>query len=631
MKGTIKPTAGILFILSVLIPGMFLGYFALRAVDREEVYIEKQFEDTLLADVMYAISVINNELKKINRELEDEFRSAIRENLPGDKPSREKFVLLTEKNMLIDIPFLVTEDFTLLWPDNKDEEFFHQHNGFLTNKVSIPVYQNIAIAYKEIIVNKQQIKNNLLWSNASDVEKNREPDSLSNETDILNEEYMNQNARIQFEQDEEVRDMVYEQAIEEGNELIPRSIVQVQKKDKKQITPESVFISRQLSFSEITQGQNSGLIPRIMENDLVLYFWTKIDSGYIAGCIIREEAYKDRLLTCIQYVYTRVRILTILDEDGIPLILPEENHSRNWRIPIVSREISEILPRWEVAAYLTDPDIITSRARSIALVMWVLIFLFIISIITGGILILKSFYSEIILAQQKTTFVSNVSHELKTPLTSIRLFAEMLKEERLPDRDKQKKYLTLMVSETERLSRLINNVLDFSKIGRNKKQYHKEKTDIIHLCHTLMEDQRLRLEQQGFVIEFSASKDKVMVNADSGSLKQALLNLIANAEKYSALQKVITLELITTDGYIQINIKDRGIGIPVKYAKKIFREFFRVDDSLTSRVRGSGLGLAIARKIITAHHGTIRYFPREGGGSIFQVTLPVLQTGGKNE
>lgn len=629
MKGTFKPTAGILFILSVLIPSLFLGYFALRAVDREEAYIEKRFEDTLLADVVHTASVIVNELEKIKDELYDEFNSISMESMSED------FSIIKEKNLLIEIPFLVTEDFSLLWPDEKDnlaepeQEFLYQHDEFLTDEVSIPVYQNIAIAYKDIIINEQQ--KNWISSESANAGKIKDINPSLNDADIFNEEYMNKNVQIQFEQDENVRNKVYEQAIEEGNELISRSVVQVKKNQKKDTNPESIFISKKLSFSEITLGQKSGLIPRIMEDKLALYFWANTDSGYIAGCLVHEGAFRNRILSCIQHIYTQVRILTILDEDGIPLVEPEEDYERNWKIPFVSREVSEILPRWEVAAYLTDPEMISSQARSIALVMWILIFILIISIIIGGILILKSFYSEIILAQQKTTFVSNVSHELKTPLTSIRLFAEMLKEERQPDKGKQKKYLTLMVSETERLSRLINNVLDFSKMGQKKKQYNMEETDIIHLCRTLMEDQRLRLEQHGFFIEFSASFDKVMVYADSGSLKQAMLNLIANAEKYSTHQKAIKMELVLSDGFIRIKIKDRGIGIPAKHAKKIFREFYRVDDSLTSRVRGSGLGLSIARKIILAHNGTIQYIPHEGGGSIFQVSLPILKTGGCDE
>ncbi|MBN2444316.1 MAG: HAMP domain-containing histidine kinase, partial [Spirochaetales bacterium] len=214
-----------------------------------------------------------------------------------------------------------------------------------------------------------------------------------------------------------------------------------------------------------------------------------------------------------------------------------------------------------------------------------------------------------------------------TPLTSIRLFAEMLKEGRQPDIARQKKYLGLMVSETERLSRLINNVLDFSKMGQKKKQYSMEPLEITGFCAGIMENQRLGLEEKGFTLRFSCLSGDEMVEADSASLKQAFLNLISNAEKYSPDRKEITMNLIKGDGMVQIELCDRGIGIPVKDAGKIFKEFYRVDDSLTARVRGSGLGLAIVKKIMSAHSGSIHYKPRDGGGSIFVITLPVLQDG----
>ena len=620
-NGTIKPTAGILFILSVLVPSLFLGFFALRAVDREEAYIEKRFEDTLLAYVIHTSSVISNEIEKINDELAREFTAHLLENEPED------LYLLAEENRLINIPFLVTPDFNILWPDENlkltgpEDEFLTYNSEFLTNEISIPMYENIAIAYKDIIINEQRANTDISASlDNNDADSKNKNDSGND--DWSGENFLKQNAIIQFEQDENVRNRVYEQAVEEGNEVGLRTVVQVQ---EKKANPESMFISRHLTFSQITEGKDKGLIPRITDDTLTLFFWLKTDSGQIAGCILTEEAFRDRLLKNIQNVYTKVRILTILDERGIPLLIPEENRERNWKIPLVSREISEILPRWEAAAYLTDPEIISTQARSIAVVMWVLIFILIISILIGGILILKSFYSEIILAQQKTTFVSNVSHELKTPLTSIRLFAEMLKEERQPDKVKQKKYLGLMVSETERLTRLIGNVLDFSRMGQKKKQYNKENIDITGLCRTLMEGQRLRLEQKDFALKFSASTDNTKVFADSESLKQAILNLISNAEKYSTGKKAIEMELSLTDGYVLIKIKDRGIGIPAKHAKKIFKEFYRIDDSLTSRVRGSGLGLTIAAKIITGHNGSISHIPNPGGGSIFRIKLPVLK------
>ena len=179
-----------------------------------------------------------------------------------------------------------------------------------------------------------------------------------------------------------------------------------------------------------------------------------------------------------------------------------------------------------------------------------------------------------------------------------------------------------MVSETERLTRLINNILDFSRMEKGKKQYNMKKLDLAFLCEDVLESQRIRLEHTGFEVHFQNDLGPVMLEGDEEALKQAVLNLLSNAEKYSGEKKEIDMEISPTEDNFLVNIKDRGIGIPIQHVKKIFKEFYRVDETLTADVRGSGLGLTISQKIVRDHGGTIQYFPREGGGSIFQIQLP---------
>jgi signal transduction histidine kinase len=250
-----------------------------------------------------------------------------------------------------------------------------------------------------------------------------------------------------------------------------------------------------------------------------------------------------------------------------------------------------------------------------------------ISIAAGGTLILRNVSSQVRLAQQKTTFVANVSHELKTPLTSIRLFTELLREKRQPDEARQGQYLDLMISETERLTRLINNVLDFSRMAEGKKQYTMKIVDAISLCREMVEKQRIHLELNGFSLTFTAELQSVMVKADEEALRQVLINLLSNAEKYSPEKKEIEVEIEIgrERGLVFIRVKDRGIGIPASESERIFKEFYRVDDSLTSRVKGTGLGLTIARRIVRDHGGDLAYLPREKGGSIFQIQLPIAE------
>jgi len=248
-----------------------------------------------------------------------------------------------------------------------------------------------------------------------------------------------------------------------------------------------------------------------------------------------------------------------------------------------------------------------------------------VSIVTGGMLVVRSAAAELKLAQQKTTFVANVSHELKTPLTSIRMFAEMLREGRQPDEAKRMQYLDIMKAETERLTRIINNVLDFSRMEQDKKRYTMMPCDLVAVAASIVESQRASLENKGFTMNLRETGEHALVHADEEAIKQALVNLLSNAEKYSDASKEIEVSVGREGGKGVIAVSDRGIGIPAGEAEKIFAEFYRVDDALTSRVKGTGLGLTIARRIARDHNGDITYSGREGGGSTFRIVLPLIE------
>jgi signal transduction histidine kinase len=429
--------------------------------------------------------------------------------------------------------------------------------------------------------------------------------------------------------DEELQEKIYEQATEEGLQAQSRVLLpSAPGAEQQEQPPPSMFISRDLRLDEITKDREQGLISRFVENRLSLLFWKKLADGYLVGCVISDAELRGRLIALIPEVYTAVRILTLVDEQGRPLVAPEEQEARDYRRPFAARELSAVLPLWEAAVYLTDPGAVASRASRIARLLWALISILFVSILVGGILVLRAVRSEVLLARQKTGFVANVSHELKTPLTSIRMFAEMLKSGRQQSEGKRIEYLSLMVSESERLTRLINNVLDFSRMDQGRKRYAMEPVDLAGLCLELVENQRPRYEQNGFELglRVEPSADMaVWVQGDPESLKQALLNLLANAEKYSHEKKSIEVELRPEESWVYIDVMDRGRGIPSSQSRKIFEDFYRGDDSLTAKVRGSGLGLSITRRILRDHGGDVQYLPREGGGSIFRIQLPVAE------
>jgi signal transduction histidine kinase len=222
-------------------------------------------------------------------------------------------------------------------------------------------------------------------------------------------------------------------------------------------------------------------------------------------------------------------------------------------------------------------------------------------------------------ASQKTTFVANVSHELKTPLTSIRLYAELLLSGRQNDEERRREYLRTIVSETDRLSHLIDNVLSFSRRGREKLK--TERVSLSDVVRETVAQIEPHLAKQGFSVSCAAPGD-LIARGDREALKQVVMNLMSNAEKYSGEGREIAVECRTSSGFVRADISDRGPGVPPAITERIFQEFFRGDDSLSAPRSGTGLGLSIARGIARAHGGDVIYSPREGGGSVFSLLLP---------
>lgn len=631
----------LLFVVAVIIPCLVLGVIAVRSIDREEAFVALQLQRTFDAELVYTVSVINTELDRILEEL------AV--SAPAEVPASPgpSFTAWRSRSELVRVPFLLSPKLEIVWPalgadlTEDDRAFLNWNREFVTDKALVPVYQNVALVYKDEISKLAETPFDRKDLAAEAQEKaepaggakprgervvpvaaapvGREAKSRMNEAEV------EQRALSQIEKDPDVRQQVLDQARAKGQQTEPRNVAPSTRfSPAKQPAPqESIYISEPRRFSEITAQGDRGLIPRFIDEKLSLLFWQRRPAGGFLGCVISDDAFRGRLAGLLPNVYTPSRILTILDEAGRPLLAPDAEEKRDWRRPFAAREISGKLPRWEVAAYLTDPDAVAARAGTTTTILWVLIVLIFLTIAGGGLSILQTIRSEMQLVRQKTTFVANVSHELKTPLTSIRMFAEMLKQGRQPDRAKQDKYLDLMVSETERLTRLINNVLDFSRAERGERKYEKRRLDAAWLTESLIEGQRVRLEHNGFAVSFRNDLGEAFIDGDEEALKQAVLNLLSNAEKYSGEDKRVDVEVSGTEGSVLINVKDRGRGVPPGDSKRIFEEFYRVDDAITAKAGGSGLGLPIALRIVRDHGGDIHYFPRDGGGSVFQIRLPL--------
>lgn len=391
------------------------------------------------------------------------------------------------------------------------------------------------------------------------------------------------------------------------------------------VSPAEPVESEKISFEEIIKNGDSGTIPFMDNGTLHLIFWQKIGLGQIAGCEINLGWLKEELVKRLPDVETGRRILTILNEQAKPLVSPPGQAARDWRQTYMSKEISRVLPNWKIAVYLKSTDVLSSQGGRLSRVSRLLTFAMVLVIAFGSMLIVRSLQGQMEVARQKAIFATNVSHELRTPLTSIRMFTELLLKSKDVPPEKKDQYLRLILSETQRLTGLINNVLDFSALGKKNYRYNMSSVDIAGLCRELIEEQRPRLELLGFTVKVHCAEDSIMVYGDRDALKQPVINLLSNAEKYSGETKDISVRIYQETGNAVIEISDQGIGVASNQIEKVFEEYYRADSRLNSTRQGTGLGLSIARNIIRDHQGDITCHPQKQG-VMFRITLPVKES-----
>lgn len=271
----------------------------------------------------------------------------------------------------------------------------------------------------------------------------------------------------------------------------------------------------------------------------------------------------------------------------------------------------------------------TAKALGDRWVLQSLLILAALSVLMVGGLVLtyRSVNKQVALARLKSDFVSNVSHELRTPLALIRLYAETLELGRITTREKRNEYYSIIRKESERLTALINNILDFSRIEAGRKEYDFRETDIAELVRNTLDSYRFQIEQQGFALEEKIDSGIPAVRVDREAIARALVNLVNNALKYSANEKFLGVRLYRENAVLKLEVSDRGIGIERHEQSRIFEKFYRTCDPLVHTTKGSGLGLSLVRHITHAHGGQVEVESAPGRGSKFTMTLPLPQPG----
>jgi len=281
-----------------------------------------------------------------------------------------------------------------------------------------------------------------------------------------------------------------------------------------------------------------------------------------------------------------------------------------------------LLPGWQISFSLLDNKPFDDMAhRRMASYVWVGCLAIAVMALTG-LIAGQALRRQWRLARLKTDLVATVSHELKTPLASMRLLVDALLEDEAPDATKTREYLELIARENVRLSRVIGNFLTFSRLERNRQKFDFAATRADAVVESAIESARERLHAPECHLEVNVSPGLPPVRADEDALVTVLLNLLDNAWKYTPGEKRIGVRAYAQDGRVIFAVEDNGIGIAPRERKRIFRRFYQVDRRLTRDTGGCGLGLSIVEFIVRAHGGSIEVESQPGRGSTFSVAIP---------
>lgn len=656
----------LLFVLAVLVPSVVLALLAARTLRDQQFVVERQ-QSLLYQTVTDALA------KEINDYLADQqrqFNELVESLVTNPQP---RAAAATFDNQLraawpiAEVGFCVTLNGSLLCPSPvarpETRTFCLDNGGFLANRESVEVYWNDYSGkggnlltqrngnQQAEVAEQVPVFNNTSNSNAQPQALNNYVTNLKTQSRKINPAQQGQQL---FAPNEAVADL-----------------------------NQSRVVSTEAGFGQLIGEAADGMMARFVQNKLRLMFWHRLtrDPQLVFGAQLDLGAIKTAIELIMKgktkspYVSRRSSNLNtivndraftenpaailpeelcvmILDDNANPVDISDsvikmaspladppgnklaESFSAHIRRvykmelkrPFVATEIGEALPHWEVAAYLKNPDALKNAAFTIRISLGLLIALLLIAMIVGSFLIVNDLNRQMTLARQKTDFVSNVSHELKTPLTSIRMFSELLAEGRVSDAAKQRNYLHIISAEAARLTRLINNVLDFARFERGEKKYNFQECDLVSVVRETAESYRPHLENHGFTLACRLGDTMLPVRGDADALAQILVNLLSNAEKYSGDAKQIEIEACrheTPLPYAEVRVLDRGLGVPAGSEEKIFENFYRAHDSLASGIQGSGLGLTLARQMARAHGGDVVYQARDGGGSCFALRLPV--------
>jgi signal transduction histidine kinase len=349
----------------------------------------------------------------------------------------------------------------------------------------------------------------------------------------------------------------------------------------------------------------------------VLVAWHST-AGRVAALVGGPRFIEARLVEPSRAALTRYRARMILaDADG---------HTLGGDAPAgdgrqVQRAAADTRLPWSVRIIDTDPgaEIAATAARSrVVLAGLVALGLF---VLAGGTFIVRAVNRELEVSRLQTDFVAAVSHEFRTPLTSIRQVSESLLEGRVPEA-RRDEYYRMQQRDSERLRRLVESLLDFGRMESGAREYRLEPVDVTVLVRSLADEFSAGVVGAGYRVETTLQSEGMSVSADREAIGRAIWNLLDNAVKYSPSYKTVWLRTAAGDGCVKISVQDRGVGVPPADQRRIFDKFARGANAAATGAKGTGLGLAMVQHIVGAHGGKVQVESKPGDGSTFTITLP---------
>ncbi len=586
--------SSLIFFIAIFIPSLVLGWLALRTAGEQRVVIERQAADLHQA----GSDAIAASARALVEEKQKAFVEIVRDLAArrGAPALAENYgARLAESWTEGGIPFAISPQGGLAFPtasqSRRDEatlEFLRNNSLFLSNATEAEIYSS-----QQFPAAREETKSRQTES---------KPGAQAKSGKELKKEYADKT-------DQQLNRNIHPQTAEAAAQAVLPS----------KLAPEFS------NFQNAVQGAAQGILARFAQDELQVLFWTRPDpnANWLFGLMLRPDQLNKIAAASLPSGSSSSPVrIAILNDKTRPVAREPAGFDADWKHPFVATEIGEVLPHWEVALYLANPGQLTDSARLVTLTLVLLIALALAAILAGGYFVAADTRRQLALAQKKTDFVSNVSHELKTPLTSIRMFADLLAEGRVKEPETRDRCLRIISSESERLTRLVNNVLDFARLEKNRKVYEMRAVDLHPVVERIWESEGGRLREAGFAVEWKGAPGPYAMVCDADAVSQVLVNLISNAEKYAVRRREITLTTAMEDGWFVAEILDRGPGVPRGLEDKIFEAFFRADDSLASGAQGSGLGLTLARRIARDHGGEVTCRVREGGGTIFTFKIP---------